>query len=238
MQLVLGAMVQLLLILPVQGHLPSLGAIVEWGKPLLRMAGTYTVTATDLASCKQTATGTINQPTAVAISPSQTDVNCFGATTGSVVLSVSGGTAAGAYNYTWSPNVSTTSSASSLGAGSYAVTVTDDNSCSATVTVTLTQPASALSYTVSSLDKQCNGGVNDGRIVYTTSGGTAPYTFTWSANASSTIDSAINLDAGTYDVTITDAKGCSVTNSVTLTQPGSAAFRAQSNANQCILFWR
>jgi hypothetical protein len=88
-----------------------------------------------------------------------------------------------------------------------------------TVSVTLSQPASALSYTVSSLDKQCNGGVNDGRIVYATSGGTAPYTFTWSANASSTIDSAINLDAGTYDVTITDSKGCSVTNSVTITQP-------------------
>jgi gliding motility-associated-like protein len=204
------------------------------GQTITPIAGTYTVTATDLASCKQTATGTINQPTAVAISPSQTDVNCFGATTGSVVLSVSGGTAAGAYNYTWSPNVSTTSSASSLGAGSYAVTVTDDNSCSATVTVTLTQPASALSYTVTSRDKQCNGGVNDGRIVYTTSGGTAPYTFTWSANASSTIDSAINLDAGTYDVTITDAKGCSVTNSVTLTQPAqplSVLSQTQTNVS-------
>jgi gliding motility-associated-like protein len=191
------------------------------GQTITPIAGTYTVTATDLALCQQTATGTINQPTAVAVTPNQVDINCFGATTGSIVLSVSGGTAAGAYNYTWSPNVSTTASASSLGAGSYAVTVTDDNSCSATVTVTLAQPASALSYTVSSVDKQCNGGVNDGRIVYATSGGTAPYTFTWSANASSAIDSAINLDAGTYDVTITDSKGCSVTNSVTITQPVS-----------------
>ncbi|MFN8316498.1 MAG: gliding motility-associated C-terminal domain-containing protein [Chitinophagales bacterium] len=204
------------------------------GQTITPAAGTYTVTATDLASCQQTATGTINQPTAVAISPSQTDINCFGAATGSVVISVSGGTAAGAYNYTWSPNVSTTSSASSLGAGSYAVTVTDDNSCSATVTVTLAQPASALSYTVSSLDKQCNGGVNDGRIVYATSGGTVPYTFTWSANASSTIDSAINLDAGTYDVTITDAKGCSVTNSVTIAQPAlplSVLSQTQTNVS-------
>jgi gliding motility-associated-like protein len=191
------------------------------GQTITPIAGTYTVTATDLALCQQTATGTINQPTAVAVTPNQVDINCFGATTGSIVLSVSGGTAAGAYNYTWSPNVSTTASASSLGAGSYAITVTDDNSCSATVTVTLAQPASALSYTVSSVDKQCNGGVNDGRIVYATSGGTAPYTFTWSANASSAIDSAINLDAGTYDVTITDSKGCSVTNSVTITQPVS-----------------
>jgi hypothetical protein len=41
------------------------------GQTITPMAGTYTVTATDLASCKQTATGTINQPTAVAISPSR-----------------------------------------------------------------------------------------------------------------------------------------------------------------------
>lgn len=59
----------------------------------------------------------------------------------------------------------------------------------------------------------------NGRLRTVLGGGTAPYSFVWSANASSTVDSAINIAPGTYSVTVTDRHACTGTASVQVTQP-------------------
>jgi parallel beta-helix repeat protein len=65
----------------------------------------------------------------------------------------------------------------------------------------------------------CNGG-NDGSAVVSATGGTAPYTYAWDANAGSqTTATATGLAAGTYTVTATDANGCTGNLSVTITEP-------------------
>jgi len=109
------------------------------------LAGTYTVTVTDAKGdslgCTATTSVTITQPTPVALSSTQVNVLCNGASTGSIDLSVSGGVAP--YTYTWS-NGATTQDISSLAAGTYTVTVNDANGsvsgCTATTSVTITQP--------------------------------------------------------------------------------------------------
>ncbi len=182
-------------------------------------AGTYTVTVTDANGCTATQSRVITQPVA-ALSTSANvsqNVSCFGGNNGSVNLTVSGGTTP--YTYVWS-NGTSTEDLTGLSAGTYTVTVTDANGCIATRTITVTQPAAALQATAGlSQAVSCNSG-SDGQISINVSGGTSPYTYSWSNGAGTP---AINgLSAGTYTVTVTDANGCVAVSSATVTQPSAA----------------
>ena len=63
------------------------------------------------------------------------------------------------------------------------------------------------------------------------SGGTAPYTYLWAPGGQTTV-LINNLSAGTYSVTVTDANGCSVTSTATVTQPASALSATSVSTNQ------
>lgn len=177
-------------------------------------AGIYTLTVTDNHTCTATIQVTIAQPTApLALDTNKTHILCFGASTGAIDLIPSGGTTS--YTYSWS-NSAVTEDISGLPVGLYTVTVTDANNCTATLSATLTQPAAALSATSVVTNVSCFGG-NNGAIDLTATGGTGPYTFLWS-NAATTEDIS-GLIAGAYTVTITDANGCTLTHSKTVTEP-------------------
>ncbi|MEM1326336.1 MAG: PKD domain-containing protein, partial [Bacteroidota bacterium] len=155
---------------------------------------------------------TINQQNGPMLSTSKVDVACNGDNTGSINLTVTGGTAP--FTFAWS-NGATTEDLNNIGAGTYSVTVTDDNDCTASTSVTITEP-SAIQLTATKMDVSCNGDA-DGSIDLTVDGGTEPYTFAWS-NSANTVDIS-NLVAGSYTVTVTDANGCIETLSRTITQP-------------------
>ena len=173
-------------------------------------AGVYTVTVTDANSCTATRSVTITQPTAITLTNTSVNVNCNGGTTGSINLTVSGGTTP--YTYNWGGVV--TEDRTNLAAGIYTVTVTDANSCTATRSVTITQPT-AITLTNTSVNVSCNGGTN-GSIDLTVAGGTMPYTYNWGGVVT---EDRTNLTAGVYTVTVTDANSCTATRSVTITQP-------------------
>jgi gliding motility-associated-like protein len=177
-------------------------------------SGVYTVTATDANGCTTTQTVTITQPqAALALSTTQVNVLCFGNSTGSVNLTVTGGTAP--YNYLWSNN-GTAEDPTGMAAGAYTVTVTDANGCTAQTSVTITQPQAGLALSTTQVNVLCNGN-NTGSINLTVTGGTAPYTYAWTNNT--TLEDPTGLVAGTYTVTVTDANGCTATTTVTITQP-------------------
>lgn len=175
-------------------------------------AGTYDVTVTDTNDCVAFASISITEPAALTLSTTQVNVLCNGNSTGSINLTVSGGT--GAYSYLWS-NGATTQDLSGLPAGNYSVTVTDDNNCTETASVTITQPA-PLALSTTSINVDCNGN-STGSIDLTVTGGTAGYTYSWS-NGSSNEDIG-SLPVGNYSVTVTDAAGCTASTSVNITQP-------------------
>ncbi|OFY85201.1 MAG: hypothetical protein A3F72_05330 [Bacteroidetes bacterium RIFCSPLOWO2_12_FULL_35_15] len=195
-------------------------------------AGTYTVTITDANGCTITKVITLTQPavlSATATSPTVAggyNMTCSGTLDGSINLTVSGGTAP--YSYAWTgPGTfySISQNPANLGPGTYNVTVTDANGCTATTSITLTQPgglgANALSPTVvGGYNITCNGAMN-GAINLTITGGAAPYSYSWTGPSGyvSTSQNLTGLDAGTYNVIVTDANSCTATTGAALTQP-------------------
>ena len=178
-------------------------------------AGTYVVTVTDANLCTATQSFTITQPTALAITPSHTNVTCNGLTNGSATATVTGGT--GAYTYSWAPSGGTAATANGLAPGTYTVTVTDANLCTATQLFTITQPTALVATASAQTNLVCNGASNGSATVNVT-GGTGAYTYSW-APSGGTAATATGLTAGTYTVTVTDANGCTATQSFTITQP-------------------
>ena len=192
-------------------------------------AGTYTCTITDANSCTKTQSVTVTQPTAISASiSSQTNIACNGGSNGAATISASGG--APGYTYQWSPSGGTAATATGLTAGIYTCTVTDANSCTKTKTVTLTQPA-ALNASASQVAVSCNGGSN-GRAIANVSGGTTPYTYSWSP-AGGTSSTATGLTAGNYTVTVTDNNSCEATASVTVMQPAALTASATATDVSC-----
>ncbi len=178
-------------------------------------AGTYEVTVTDTINCTTTSTVTIVDTNALtAIVPIWSDVSCNGDCDGSATATPSGGVPP--YQYNWSNN-GTTQTVSGLCAGTYTVTVTDDANCQVIANVTIGEPT-LLTATASANPASC-GGECDGDATATPSGGTAPYTYSWSDPNGQVTQTANNLCAATYTVTVTDANGCTATASTTVTEP-------------------
>jgi hypothetical protein len=174
-------------------------------------AGTYTVTVADANGCTTNAGATVGEPSAIAASATASNVTCNGLADGSVDLTVSGGTAP--YTYTWS-NSATTQDLAAVAAGTYTVIVADANGCVANAGATVSEPT-ALSASATATNAPCNGG--NGSVDLTVSGGTAPYTYSWS-NGATTEDLAAVV-ANTYNVTVTDANGCVANAGATVSEP-------------------
>ncbi len=105
-----------------------------------------------------------------------THVGCHGEASGSITLSVSGGTSP--YQFDWS-NGESTQDLTGLVAGNYQVAITDANGCSFDEEFTVEEPADAISADGIVTNVTCYGETG-GSIAMTVTGGTAPYQYSWS----------------------------------------------------------
>ncbi|MCW3103477.1 MAG: hypothetical protein JWO09_1917 [Bacteroidetes bacterium] len=209
-------------------------------------AGTYTVTITDNNSCTSTTTATITSTGGATVSiTAQTNVLCFGGTTGNATGTAAGGSSP--YDYVWTGtsgtlqttnNIAGSDILNGLAAGTYTVTVTDNAGCTGTATATITQPSTAASVAITGTTGTPCGG-STGTATAQASGGTSPYDYVWTGS-SGTLQTTNNvtgadvlngLSAGTYTVTITDNNGCisSATATVTSTGGATVSITAQTN---------
>jgi hypothetical protein len=182
-------------------------------------AGTYNLNVTDKNGCTGSISVTITQPTSLSAALSNsTNITCHGDNNGSAVSTVSGGTSP--YTYTWTGGAGNNATASNLAPGTYTLSVKDNNGCTNSVVVTITQPPT-LSANLSSMANVTCHGDNNGTASAAVSGGTLPYTYTWSGGAGNNA-TANNLAPGTYTLNVTDNNGCISSTSVTITQPANS----------------
>jgi hypothetical protein len=163
----------------------------------------------------------------ISILDNSSDISCYGSSDGSISLNISLGTSP--FTYSWS-NGATTASINNLSAGSYDVIVTDATGCSASLNnIIINEPLEIqISSIISSLS--CYG-FSDGSISLNISSGISPFTYSWSNGA--TTASINNLSAGSYDVFVTDATGCTATLNVIINQASTLVYVLNTNDATC-----
>ena len=150
---------------------------------------------------------------------------CVGGNTGTATIQGGGN---GTLTYLWA-NGATTQTVTNLPSGPINVTVTDTGTCSNTITVIVPNNP-AMNISTSTTPSVCNTASGDATV--SVSGGTAPYSYLWDANAGSqTTATAINLAPGTYTCYITDAATCIDSATVTVTSSGGITATIASSLN-------
>lgn len=195
-------------------------------------SGGYIVVATDSKGCTSSANVSISETNGATLAVNTaTNVSCNGNSTGAIDINVSGATPP--YIYLWS-NGATTQDLSGLSAGNYAVQVTDNSGCKSSLNISLTQPATILPGVYVSKSPTC--GNFDGTATASVSGGTSPYTYHWDAGTGGTgqtTQTATGLPAGSYTVTITDNKGCTMDGEVSLSNSNAPNINAVQTDVTC-----
>ncbi len=192
--------------------------------------GLYVATYQDTANCPATVEFTIQAPQILTLTPVLIDtVRCHGERNGSARIETSGGQ--GPYTYVWS-NGETTPTAVALEAGPHSVRITDAAGCQAEATIDIPQPA-PLTATTQATAVRCPG-AGDGSLAAMPLGGVMPYTYRWDTAAGSQLmGMATGLAGGAYEVTVTDARGCTAYASGIVPEPAPVQWQVQSSDVVC-----
>ncbi|MBL0257531.1 MAG: SprB repeat-containing protein [Bacteroidetes bacterium] len=175
-------------------------------------ANSYTVNITDANGCVDSASFTLTEPPAITNTISSTATTC-GQSNGSASVVVTSGLTP--YTYSWNPGGQSTATASGLSPGTYYITITDSVNCTHLDSVVVSALPTITASISSQIDNLCFGSAL-GSASVTFSGGTSPFTYSWT-NGDTGI-TADSLPAGAVTVTITDANNCTGTVSATITE--------------------
>ncbi|CAN0441842.1 unnamed protein product, partial [Scytosiphon promiscuus] len=180
------------------------------------LAGDYTITVTDdTTNCTDTATVTVNQPSApLAFTFNLSPMTC--AADGSVTITATDGWGGYSYQLTEPDTNIVGPQASNVfnglnKLGTYTISVTDAGGCTVTDTfdiVTPTNPVASIDIAASSL---CYTSTGLATIVVGATGGLAPYYFSLNAGPTQTSNTFVDLTPATYDFHVTDSNGCTDT---------------------------
>ncbi len=193
------------------------------------VSGNYVVTITDQNTCVDTvhvyvpsAGGNMNLSVT-----NLSNVTCFGNNDGAATIQVNGGTPN--FSYTWSPSGGNAANSTALNANNYSVTVIDGNNCTAQIQFSISQPA-ALQLTHQIQSTTC--GKNNGSIKLNVTGGTQPYTYVWSPNATTTNQSNV-LASGNYFIQVIDSHQCKIYDTAQINHSVVLKISASANADTC-----
>lgn len=183
-------------------------------------ADIYQVTVTDDNGCLYIDNVEVFEPADLQLSGVVTNVSCYGGSDGAINVTLVGGTPT--YSYNWTDDdgnfVSNSQDLVDVPADVYELVATDFNGCTETLILEVTQPLLPISATYEVTDVLCFG-ENTGEIDLTASGGTPPYSYSWSSGQTS--EDLNGILAGNYIFTIIDANGCIESGPVIVSQPAA-----------------
>ena len=191
-------------------------------------AGAYSVSITDANGCTSVANINIAEPSSIIAQTVSSPALCFGDASGSAGVNVAGGS--GSYSYLWTPGNSVSANPSGLLAGNYSVVITDANGCTTTAAANISEPLQ-INLNLIPTNALCNGS-SDGSAQVNVAGGTAGYSYSWFPTGGLS-SSALNLPAGNYTVTITDANGCTSSGTTTIGGPAAINLATSSTPATC-----
>ncbi|MBK9337281.1 MAG: T9SS type A sorting domain-containing protein [Lewinellaceae bacterium] len=172
------------------------------------LPGSYTVTVTDANGCTIVSIATVNAyDCTIEADVEAADALCFDANDGTAMVVTTNGLAP--FTYDWSTGEST-ASIGNLEPGIYTVVVTDAANCPEAISFTISEPT--LLRANATATNMSGPATADGTATAGPTGGVGPYTYEWSNGE--TTQTIINLDAGPYTVTATDANGCTAVQTV------------------------
>ncbi|HQZ43648.1 MAG TPA: SprB repeat-containing protein, partial [Flavobacteriales bacterium] len=196
---------------------------------------TYTVTLTDSTGCDTTITFNVDPFTDILANISSTPTLCSDTCNGTATAGPTGGTPP--YTFSWSPEPGGgqgTPMATGLCPGSYDLLITDSVGCPHTESVLILGPDPIVDNAV--VTPISCGGECDGTITLNATGGDGTYQYSWSPNViGQGTGAAIDLCAGTYNVTVTDGNGCDSTFTYVLIEPPVLVISTSSTSSQCSL---
>ena len=163
----------------------------------------YVVVGSNPQGCKDRDTVMVNVNPGVDPGLVIQNIMCHGDHNGGLAYNITGGT--GTLNISWTPPVGP-SPLTNLGPGSYTLHVTDAIGCSFDTVITVSEPPGIIISTV--VTKPTTYGASDASAIATASGGVPPYTYMWNTNPIDNDSALINVPAGDYILTVTDANGC------------------------------
>ncbi len=179
-------------------------------------AGSYDVTVTDATGATITDKFVVKDATVISLSAKVDAPASTGNSDGKATAKATGGT--GNFTFKWD-NGETTATATKLGPGNHTVTVTDASGCTATASVSISENILPLAVTISQESEIKCMGEKTASLKAEISGGKGPFRFAWTGG--STLATVGPLGAGSYDVTVTDATGATITATKAVTEPNT-----------------
>jgi hypothetical protein len=179
--------------------------------------GTYYITVTDNNSNTSSTSVYIDGPSAslsLLLQPS--DLKCYQDGSGVIDLTVQGGTPP--YTFSWS-NGFEGEDLVNIPKGTYSVMVTDAHDCTANDQSSVNEPDPFFISNISEDKSIYCFGENTGELTAHVSGGIPPYTYTWDDPGNQSTETAYELEAGFYNVIVTDLNECHANKGIELTQP-------------------
>ncbi|GET46178.1 T9SS type B sorting domain-containing protein [Capnocytophaga felis] len=182
-------------------------------------AGVYAIQVIDSKGCEVLVSKELTTPQKPSITPQKVDVKCHGESTGSIVITTTGGTPPYRY-FVNSVDRGTQNEYHNLKAGTYKIIVRDAKNCEVTEDVQIEQPTTALTitHTIKKLIS-CDPASDMAEVEYTVTGGTPAYNDNQGGtNYQSNVPRTIKLGVGTHNIVVTDANGCQVQTQVVVPQ--------------------
>ena len=189
-------------------------------------SGNHSIDISDINGCSYSESYSLSNPDSIFTQSTSTNISCWGGNNGSISIDItSGGTSPYSFSDDNGINYQISNNFANLIVGYYSFVITDDYGCLGTANAEVTEPSAIIS-TTTSIDASCYG-TCDGSVTATASGGTIPYSYTWTNGTS-------GLCAGFYNLIIIDTNGCVNSNSAIVNEPNPLIINISIDGNNII----